>query len=86
MPGQRLGQGQQPQRLGGGCAVDDDEVPTARLRPAAQLQQSRDLLRAGQRRQLLRDDRIDAYGVEDLQQVVLYDAPLATDPCLGAHL
>ena len=31
VPGERLGQGQQAQRLGGGGAVDDDQVPQPRL-------------------------------------------------------
>ena len=64
MPRERLGQREQPQRLGGGCAVDHDEVPGPGLHLRAQLQQGHDLVGSRQRGQLLAHHGVDAEGAE----------------------
>lgn len=69
MPGEVLGEGEQPQRLGGRRAVDDDQFPAARPGLLPQLQQGGDLLGAGQGGHLLGDDGIDPEGGEGVDEM-----------------
>src|SRR4029453_19643248 len=53
VPAERLGQRQQPQRLGGGGAVDNQRVGVAGLVVAVDVDQAEQLVQAGDDRQLL---------------------------------
>ena len=69
------GQRQQPQRLGGRRAVDDDHVPLAGERVQPQLQQRQHLLGARDDGELLGGDRVDPGHVEHREQVALDVGP-----------
>ena len=86
VPGERLGQGEQAQRLGGGRAVDDDEVPWPRLDLRPQLEERGDLVGPRQRGELLGDDGVDAEGAEHAQEVVLHHPPGAVEGVWRADL
>ena len=79
VPAEHLGQREQAQRLGGGGAVDDDEVPVAALGLVGQRGERGDLLGAGQRGQLLGDDGVDPHRVEHPEQVVAHHLPVGLD-------
>jgi hypothetical protein len=72
VPGQRLGQREQPQRLTSRRAVDDDEVPRAARHLPGDLEQGEDLLGARQDRELLGLQRVDAGPLEQTEQVALH--------------
>ena len=86
VPPQGLGQREQPQRLGGGRAVDDDRVPVAREGVQAQLEQRQHLLGAGDDGQLLGGDRVDAGDLEHREQVALDLRPGLLEPPLRVDL
>ena len=86
VPAERLGQREQPQRLGGGRAVDDDDVPVVRRRVQPQLEQRQHLLGARDDGQLLGGDRVDAGDVEHREQVALDLGPGLLEPQLGVDL
>ena len=83
---ERLGQREQAQRLGRRGAVDGHEVPSVRAHLVADLEQRQHLLGAGQDRQLLRPDRVDTHGVEDLEQVAGDVVPAALEAAAGVDL
>ena len=83
---ERLRQREQPQRLGGGRAVDDDEVPVVGERVQPQLEQREHLLGARDDGQLLGGDRVHAGGVEHREQVALDLRPRLLEPQLGVDL
>ena len=86
VPAQRLRQREQPQRLRGRCAVDDDEVPVVGERVQPQLEEREHLLGAGDHGQLLGGDRVHAGGVEHREQVALDLGPRLLEPQLGVDL
>ena len=59
-PARGVREREQPQRLAGRRAVDDDHVPVARLDVALELQQAEQLVAAGRDGQLLGRDPVDA--------------------------
>ena len=86
VPAERLGQRQQPQRLGRRRAVDDHDVPLAADHVVAQLEERQHLLGARDDGQLLGGDRVDASGVEHRHQVALDLPPGPLEPSLGVDL
>ena len=74
---QRLGQRQQPQRLGRRPAVDDDHVPRRRLGGAPHLGEREQVLDAGQHGQLVGDQLVDAGPGEHRAQVLAAASPHA---------
>ena len=86
VPAERLGQGQQPQGLGGRGAVDDDHVPVAADHVVAQLEQGEHLLGARDDGQLLGGDRVDPGRVEHRHQVALDLAPGPLEAALRVDL
>ena len=86
VPAERLRQREQPQRLRGGGAVDDHDVPLPRAGLLAELEEGEDLLRAGDHGQLLGRDRVDTGDVEDREQVVLDLGPRLLEAELGVDL
>ena len=82
VPAERLGQGEQPQGLGGGGAVDDQHVPLPRPRLCADLEERQHLLGAGDDGELLGRDGVDAGDVEHAQEVALDVAPRLLEPLL----
>ena len=79
MPAEHLGQGEQAQRLGGGGAVDDDDVPVAAVGLVRERGEGGDLLDAREGGQLVGDDGVDAHRVEDTEEVVAHDLPVGLD-------
>ena len=86
VPGQRLGQGQQPQRLRGRCTVYDHQIPRAGLDLGPKLEQSHDLIGPGELGQLVRYHRVDPESLEHGQEIVLHRAPGAPDTMGRAEL
>ena len=79
VPAEHLGQREQAQGLGGGGAVDDDQVPVAAVGLVGERGEGGDLLGAGQRGELVGDDRVDTHRVEHPEQVVAHDLPVGLD-------
>ena len=86
VPAERLGQREQPQRLGGRRAVDDQRVPVAGEREFAHREQGEDLVDAGQHGQLVRGDRVDAAAREHVDEEALHVAPGGFEPALRVDL
>jgi hypothetical protein len=86
VPGQRPRQREQPQRLAGGRAVDDDEVPEPGVDLLAQREQRQHLLRAGQHGELLGLQRVDAGAGQHVDEVALDVAPGALEGRLRVDL
>ncbi|MCO5546649.1 hypothetical protein L7F22_000083 [Adiantum nelumboides] len=80
---QRLGQGEQPQRLRGRAAVDDDDVVLAGVGQALHLDQREEVLDAGQHGQLVGDELVHPGPGEHRAQVPLQVAPGALEQVPG---
>ena len=81
-----VGERQQPQRLAGRRAVDDDRVALAGLVVALELQQREQLVHAGRHGQLLGRDPVDAALGEQLAEPLLHRRPVALHLLLGLDL
>ena len=86
VPGEDVGQAQQPDRLGRRRAVDDEHVPLARLGVGLDVAQGEHLVEPGHHRQLLGLDGLDPGPVEHLDQPVLDLAPGLLHPLLRVEL
>ena len=75
VPTERLGQGEQPERLGRRRAVHDDRVPLTTRGQVAHGEQGQNLLDPGQDGELLGRDRVDAAPSQDVDQVPLHVSP-----------
>ena len=73
-------------RLGRRGAVDDQDVPVAGLGVGLDVAEGEDLVEAGDHRQLLGLDGVDAGPVEHLDQLRLDLAPGLLHPVLGVEL
>jgi hypothetical protein len=78
---QRLRQRQQPQRLGRGAAVDDHDVPRSVLGGAAHLAESEQLLDAGQHRELVGHQLVDAGAGQQGAEVAAQGTPRVVEEC-----
>ena len=85
-PARDVGERQQPQRLAGRRAVDDDHVVLAGLVVALDLQQAEQLVHAGRDRELLGADAVDAALDEQVAEPVLHAGPVALHLLLGGDL
>src|SRR5262249_61585107 len=76
-PADDVGVAQEPQRLTGGGAIDDQDVEPALAGVPEDLQQAKELLQAGEDDQLLAVDVGDIGPAEDAGQPALHRAPPA---------
>ena len=85
-PPGHVGEREQPQRLPGGGAVDDDRLPLAGLVVALELQQREQLVQAWRDRQLLGRDPVDPALDQHLAQPLGHRGPVALHLLLGLDL
>ena len=85
-PARRVREREQPQRLAGRRAVDDDRVPLAGLGVALELEQAEQLVGAGRDGQLLGGDPLDAALGEHAAEPLLRGRPVALELVLRLHL
>ena len=78
-----LGQGEHPQRPGGRPAVGDEEFVVP-LGEVTKVEEGEDLLRSGQDRQVLGEERVGTHVVEDPVQVVGEGVPGPFRPVAGS--
>jgi hypothetical protein len=83
---ERLGQAEQPQRLRGGTAVDDHDLPQPALREAAHLTQGEQVLHAGQHGELVGHQLVDARAGQQRAEVVLEPGPRAVQQRPGVDV
>ncbi len=86
VPVHDLGQGEQPERLGGGGAVHDQDVVVAALHVRLHVDQREDLVEPGDHRQLFGLDRLGARPVHQRDGVLLDLAPVVLQPLLRVDL
>ena len=84
--GEDVGERQEPDRLSGGRAVDDHDVPLARLCERLDVGEGEDLVESGDHRQLFGLEPVDARPAEDLAQVALDLVPALLHPLLRVEL
>ena len=85
-PARGLREREQPQRLAGRRAVDDDDVPLAVLDVALEPQQAEQLVAARRHRQLLGGDPLDAALDQHLAEPALHRGPVALELLLRGDL
>ena len=85
-PAGDVGKRQQPQRLAGRRAVDDDDVPLAGFVVGLEPQEREELVAAGRHGQLLGRDPVHAALDEQLAQPLLHSGPMAFHLVLGLDL
>ena len=85
-PARSLGEGEQPQRLAGGRAVDDDHVPVAVLDVLLEPQQAEQLVSAGRDGELLGGDPFHAALDQHLAEPALDLGPVALELLLRGDL
>ena len=85
-PLRRVGEREQPQRLAGRRAVDDDHVPVAGLVVGLEREQAEQLVAAGRHRQLLGGDPVDAALHQHPAEPALHARPVALELVLGLDL
>ena len=83
---QRFGQAQQPQRLRGGPAVDDDDLPRPRLGGAPHFREREQVLDAGEHGQLVGHQLVDARPGEHGAQVLLQRPPRVVEQGVGVDV
>ena len=86
VPAHDLGQRQEPQRLGGGSAIDDETVVVAALDVGLHIDQGEDLVETRDHGELFGLDRLGASPVHQLDHVVLDLAPVVLEPLLRVDL
>jgi hypothetical protein len=85
-PGHYVGEGQEPQRLARGRAVDDHDVELALLVVALDPEQREELVHPGRDGQLLSRDAVDAALRQEVAQPCLDALPVALHLLLGLDL
>src|SRR5262249_48707304 len=81
-----VGIAEEPERLAGGRAIDDQDIEAALARVPEDLQQAEELLQAGKDDQLLAVDVGDVGPAEDAGQPALHGAPAALGLAQAVHL